>query len=54
MRHERGKRVEATSSMPIRTAGHLKGVDLEHANDVIDFLLAESIGGIGVSEEVGL
>ena len=54
MTHERSKRVEASSSMAFLT-GHLKGVDLEHANDVIDFLLAESIGngGVGVSDEVG-
>ena len=53
MRHERGKRVEATSSMPIFT-GHLESVDLENSNDVIHFLLGESMTIGDVSRKVGL
>ena len=51
MTHERSKRVEASSSMAFLT-GHLKGVDLEHANDVIDFLLGESISELACAEQV--
>ena len=49
--HQCRQGIQASTASSV-LACHFKSVDLEHANDVIDFLLGESISELACAEQV--